>query len=135
MDYVYRRLGVPKGCRQLMIDFLGEGQVDVKTAFGWLDGGVREFGLAQVSILSVTHIGYYMDLLQRAQDKGKDGVKITHPQGLTGKYTTEVKSIKYVDDDLDIASTYKGITQRAQISNTFTGKDGSGGSSVPTSPI
>ena len=126
MDYVYRRLGVPAATRKLMIDFLAEGQVDIKTALGWLDGGKREFGLGQGSIMSVMHIGYYMDLLQEMQDKGQHGAIITHHQGANGKVTKEIRSLKYVDDDLDVATTYQGIQQRADITNLFTGKYGSG---------
>ncbi|RQM21573.1 hypothetical protein B5M09_013019 [Aphanomyces astaci] len=43
--------------------------IDIRTAFVWLDGGIREFGLGQGSILAVMHIGYYMDVLIRQQQE------------------------------------------------------------------
>ncbi|RHY54582.1 hypothetical protein DYB38_007436 [Aphanomyces astaci] len=127
MEYIYRKLGVPPIPRQLMAHFLGASQIDIRTAFGWLDGGIREFGLGQGSILAVMHIGYYMDVLLRQQHSGLDPVRIVHSQHPQGARTRTISSLLFVDDALDIATTYAGIQDRARISNTFTGQSASGG--------
>ncbi|ETV65019.1 hypothetical protein H257_18192 [Aphanomyces astaci] len=110
-----------------MAHFLGASQIDIRTAFGWLDGGIREFGLGQGSILAVMHIGYYMDVLLRQQHSGLDPVRIVHSQHPQGAHTRTISSLLFVDDALDIATTYAGIQDRARISNTFTGQSASGG--------
>ncbi|KAF0776048.1 hypothetical protein AaE_000252, partial [Aphanomyces astaci] len=124
MEYVYLQLGIPATPRRLMAAFLTSGQIDIRTAFGWLNGGTREFGLGQGSILAVMHIGYYMDVLQRRQQQGPDGVNILHHQSPDGRV---INSTLFVDDALDIATSYTGIQHRATTSNIFTGIHGSGG--------
>ncbi|RLO13314.1 hypothetical protein DYB28_009128, partial [Aphanomyces astaci] len=127
MEYIYRKLGVPSIPRQLMAHFLGASQIDIRTAFGWLDGGIREFGLGQGSILAVMHIGYYMDVLIRQQQGGTDPVYITHSQHPHGTQTRTISSLLFVDDALDVSTTYAGIQDRATVSNQFTGQTASGG--------
>ncbi|CAK4679802.1 unnamed protein product, partial [Aphanomyces euteiches] len=81
----------------------------------------------QGSILAVMHTGYYMDLLQQQQQRGLDPIKIfhhQHPEELTHR---PIGSLLFVDDALDVATTYAGIQHRAAISNIFTGKYASGG--------
>ncbi|ETV64451.1 hypothetical protein H257_18668 [Aphanomyces astaci] len=95
--------------------------------FGWLDGGIREFGLGQGSILAVMHIGYYMDVLIRQQQGGTDSVYITHSQHPHGTQTRTISSLLFVDDALDVSTTYAGIQDRATVSNQFTGQTASGG--------
>ncbi|KAH9182004.1 hypothetical protein AeNC1_016021 [Aphanomyces euteiches] len=127
MEYIYLKLGVPPTPRKLMAHFLGASQIDIRTAFGWVDGGHRDFGLGQGSILAVMHTGYYMDLLQQQQQRGLDPIKIfhhQHPEELTHR---PIGSLLFVDDALDVATTYAGIQHRAAISNIFTGKYASGG--------
>lgn len=129
MEYIYLQLGVPPGAISLMMNFLAAGQVDIKTSFGWLDGGVREFGLGQGSIYSVLHIVYFFDVLQRALQKGTNGVEIKHHQNqLTNDQPTTIQicSHTFVDDTKDIATTYEGIKQRIEVSNMFTGINGTG---------
>ncbi|KAF0774654.1 hypothetical protein AaE_001646, partial [Aphanomyces astaci] len=127
MEYIYRKLGVPSLPRQLMAHFLGASQIDIRTAFGWLDGGIREFGLGQGSILAVMHIGYYMDVLIRQQQGGTDPVQISHSQHPQGPRTRTISSLLFVDDALDISTSYSGIQDRVRISNQFTGQSASGG--------
>ncbi|RHX97985.1 hypothetical protein DYB36_007076, partial [Aphanomyces astaci] len=127
MEYIYRKLGVPPLPRKLMAHFLGASQIDIRTAFGWLDGGIREFGLGQGSILAVMHIGYYMDILLCQQQSGIDPVHITHSQHPQGTRTRTISSLLFVDDALDISTSYAGIQDRARISNYFTGQSASGG--------
>ncbi|ETV65660.1 hypothetical protein H257_17655 [Aphanomyces astaci] len=74
------------------------------------------------------HIGYYMDVLQRRQQQGPDGVNILHHQSPDGAPVRRViNSTLFVDDALDIATSYTGIQHRATTSNIFTGIHGSGG--------
>ncbi|RHY96085.1 hypothetical protein DYB31_008119, partial [Aphanomyces astaci] len=127
MEYIYRKLGVPPLPRKLMAHFLGASQIDIRTAFGWLDGGIREFGLGQGSILAVMHIGYYMDILLRQQQSGIDPVHIIHSQNSQGTRTRTIASLLFVDDALYISTSYAGIQDRARISNHFTGQSASGG--------
>ncbi|RHY41074.1 hypothetical protein DYB34_013960, partial [Aphanomyces astaci] len=127
MEYIYRKLGVPPLPRKLMAHFLGASQIDIRTAFGWLDGGIREFGLGQGSILAVMHIGYYMGILLRQQQSGIDPVHIVHSQHSQGTQTRTISSLLFVDDALYISTSYAGIQDRARISNYFTGQSASGG--------
>ncbi|RHZ19157.1 hypothetical protein DYB37_008079, partial [Aphanomyces astaci] len=127
MEYIYRKLGVPSLPRQLMAHFLGASQIDIRTAFGWLDGGIREFGLGQGSILAVMHIGYYMDVLIRQHQGGTDPVQISHSQHPQGPRTRTISSLLFVDDALDISTSYSGIQDRVRISNQLTGQSASGG--------
>ncbi|RQM22321.1 hypothetical protein B5M09_011381 [Aphanomyces astaci] len=127
MEYIYRKLGVPSLPHQLMAHFLGASQIDIHTAFGWLDGGIREFGIGQGSILAVMHIGYYMDVLIRQQQGGTDPVQISHSQHPQGPRTRTISSLLFVDDALDISTSYSGIQDRVRISNQFTGQSASGG--------
>ncbi|EGZ19572.1 hypothetical protein PHYSODRAFT_312692 [Phytophthora sojae] len=124
MDFIYCRLGVPVKPRQLMIDLLGPGTIEVRSAFGWIDTGEREFGLGQGSILSILHIGCYMDLLQTQLEKGEDPVKIKHHQHGGG---IDIASTLFVDDQLDISTSYCGIQSRADVTNIFTGANATGG--------
>ncbi|POM74154.1 LOW QUALITY PROTEIN: Hypothetical protein PHPALM_8936 [Phytophthora palmivora] len=124
MDLIYRGIGAPEIPGKLMIDLLGPGQIDVRTAFGWLSTGLREFGIGQGSILSILHIACYMDCLQAKLSKCPDPVHIRHHQQGSG---IDISSIMFVDDQLDVATTEQGIQARAKITNTFTGKLGTGG--------
>ncbi|RHY41112.1 hypothetical protein DYB34_009165 [Aphanomyces astaci] len=58
---------------------------------------------------------------------GLDPVRIVHSQHPQGAQTHTISSLLFVDDALDIATTYAGIQDRARISNTFTGQSASGG--------
>ncbi|KAH9105376.1 hypothetical protein AeMF1_018778 [Aphanomyces euteiches] len=127
MEYVYLKLGVPPTPRKLMAHFLGASQIDIRTAFGWVDGGHRDFGLGQGSILAVMHIGYYMDIPQQQQQRGLDPVTLVHHQHADGQTHRSIGSLLFVDDALYIATTYAGIQHRATTSNIFTGKYASGG--------
>lgn len=124
MEYIYIRLGVPSTPRNLMLNLLGPGEIDVRTAFGWLSTGTREFGIGQGSILSIIHIGYYMDLLMEQMENGEDPVKIEHSQQGGG---CNFYSTLFVDDQLDVATSYPGLQTRVDTSNKFMGKAGSGG--------
>ncbi|ETV65964.1 hypothetical protein H257_17442 [Aphanomyces astaci] len=84
MEYIYRKLGVPSLPRQLMDHFLEASQIDIRTVFGWLDGGIRT-------------------------------------------QTRTISSLLFVDDALDISTSYSVIQDRAKISNYFTGQSASGG--------
>ncbi|RHZ31238.1 hypothetical protein DYB31_006508 [Aphanomyces astaci] len=68
-----------------------------------------------------------MDVLLRQQHSGLDPVRIVHSQHPQGARTRTISSLLFVDDALDIATTYAGIQDRARISNTFTGQSASGG--------
>ncbi|CAK4084901.1 unnamed protein product [Aphanomyces euteiches] len=73
------------------------------------------------------HIGYYMDILQQQQQSGLDPIKLFHHQHPEGLMERSIGSLLFVDDALDVATTYAGIQHRASISNIFTGKHASGG--------
>ncbi|KAH9154065.1 hypothetical protein AeRB84_003786 [Aphanomyces euteiches] len=126
-EYVYLKLGVPPTPRKLMAHSLGASQIDIRTAFGWVDGGHRDFGLGQGFILAVMHIGYYMDILQQQQQRGLDPVQLVHHQHIEGPTQRSIGSLLFVDDALDVATSYAGIQHRATTSNIFTGKYASGG--------
>ncbi|ETV77436.1 hypothetical protein H257_08853 [Aphanomyces astaci] len=84
--------------------FLGVSQIDIRTTFGWLDVGIREFD--QSSILA----------------GGTDPVHITHSQhSEEPPHTRTISRLLFVDDALDISTSYTGIQDRATISNHFTG--------------
>ncbi|EGZ10910.1 hypothetical protein PHYSODRAFT_521229, partial [Phytophthora sojae] len=83
MAYIYKSIGVPQKLYDILMGFLGPGEIDIRTAFGWIPSGRREFGLGQRSVLSIRHIGYYMDVLMERQEAGPDGVEIRHHQGST----------------------------------------------------
>ncbi|RHZ32711.1 hypothetical protein DYB37_012751 [Aphanomyces astaci] len=68
-----------------------------------------------------------MDVLLRQQYSGLDPVRIVHSQHPQGTQTRTIYSLLFVNDALDIATTYAGIQDRARISNTFTGQSASGG--------
>ncbi|CAK4142199.1 unnamed protein product [Aphanomyces euteiches] len=106
MEYVYLKLGVPPTPRKLMAHFLGA---------------------SQGSILAVMHIGYYMDILQKQQQCGLDPVNLVHHQHTDGPTQRSIGSLLFVDDALDVATSYVGIQHRATTSNIFTGKYASGG--------
>ncbi|OWZ19935.1 hypothetical protein PHMEG_0005727 [Phytophthora megakarya] len=124
MELLYMGIGVPVMARKLMIDFLGSGNIDVRTAFGWLSTGEREFGIGQGSILAILHISVYMGCLQNQLATSVDPVSIRHHQAGHG---IEVASTMFVDDQLDVSTTYEGLLDRARITNMFTGKDATGG--------
>ncbi|EGZ13878.1 hypothetical protein PHYSODRAFT_303257 [Phytophthora sojae] len=65
-----------------------------------------------------------MDCLQRQLARCSDSVKIRHHQHGEG---TEISSTLFVDDQLDVTTTERGISARADVTNKFTGKFGSGG--------
>ncbi|RLO10628.1 hypothetical protein DYB28_011948 [Aphanomyces astaci] len=73
------------------------------------------------------HIGYYMDILLRQQHSGIDPAHIIHSQHSQGTRTRTIASLLFVDDALDISTSYAGIQDRARISNHFTGQSASGG--------
>eukprot|EP00644_Phytophthora_capsici_P019565 jgi/Phyca11/133414/e_gw1.455.3.1 len=123
MDLIYRGIGVPEAPRNLMIDLLGSGTIDVRTAFGWLSTGAREFGIDQGSILSILHISCYMDCLQARLAKCRDPISIQHHQAGEG---ITIGSTLFVDDQLDITTSALGIQERALVTNVFTGKTGTG---------
>ncbi|OWZ11725.1 hypothetical protein PHMEG_00015212 [Phytophthora megakarya] len=118
-------IGVPELPRNLMIDLLGPGIIDVRKAFGWLSTGEREFGIGQGSILSILHISCYMDCLQARLAECADPNEIQHHQ--TGGRRVSIGSTLFVDDQLDITSTEQRAQERAKITNMFTGKTGTGG--------
>ncbi|KAG6964295.1 hypothetical protein JG688_00007770, partial [Phytophthora aleatoria] len=80
MDLIYRGLGVPDVPRRLMMNLLQHGVVDVRTAFGWLSTGFREFGIGQGPILSILHIACYMNCLQEQLAQCPDPVSIVNHQ-------------------------------------------------------
>ncbi|EGZ13858.1 hypothetical protein PHYSODRAFT_316842 [Phytophthora sojae] len=124
MDLIYRGIGVPNTPRELMIDLLGAGEIDVRTAFGWISTGAREFGIGQGSILSILHIACYMDCLQNQLEKCPDPVHITHHHEGSG---IDISSTLFVDDQLDVTTSHRGIQARSAVTNVFTGKMGTGG--------
>ncbi|EGZ14607.1 hypothetical protein PHYSODRAFT_315490 [Phytophthora sojae] len=112
MDLIYRGIGVPAKPRNLMIDLLGDGIIDVRTAFG------------QGSILSILHIAFYMDCLQEQLADCPDPVEVRHHQTGGG---IEISSTLFVDDQLDITTSLRGIQASAKTTNIFMGKAGTGG--------
>ncbi|RHZ26017.1 hypothetical protein DYB31_006740 [Aphanomyces astaci] len=70
MEYIYRKLGVPSLPRQFMAHFLGASQIDIRTAFGWLDGANThrepEHAPSPASSSSTTHLTF----LRIANDRG-----------------------------------------------------------------
>lgn len=86
-----------------MIDLVGPGEIEVRTATGWLTTGEREFGTGQGSILAILHIGVYMDCLQEQLAKCTDAVQIRHHQAGTG---INIGSTMFVDDQLDVSTSY-----------------------------
>ncbi|EGZ06668.1 hypothetical protein PHYSODRAFT_306861 [Phytophthora sojae] len=104
--------------------FLGPGEIDIRTAFGWVSSGKRESGLGQGSVLSIRLIGYYMAVLMQRQDQGPDAVIITHSQGAEPH---QIASTVLVDDVIDVATTRSGIEHRVAVSKVFTGIHGTGG--------
>ncbi|EGZ11184.1 hypothetical protein PHYSODRAFT_318057 [Phytophthora sojae] len=124
MAYIYKRIGVPKLLYDILMGFLGPGEIDIRTAFGWVSSGKREFGLGQGSVLSIRHIGYYMDVLMQRQDQGPDAVIITHSQGAEPH---QIAATVLVDDVIDVATTRSDIEHRVAVSNVFTGIHGTGG--------
>ncbi|CAK4076950.1 unnamed protein product, partial [Aphanomyces euteiches] len=68
-----------------------------------------------------------MDILQQQQQRGLDPVTLVHHQHADGQTHRSIGSLLFVDDALDIATTYAGIQHRATTSNIFTGKYASGG--------
>ncbi|KAF4044645.1 hypothetical protein GN244_ATG02872 [Phytophthora infestans] len=124
MELIYIGLGVPDTVRKLMIDLLGPGEIEVRTSFGWIATGEREFGIGQGSILAILHIGVYMDCLQEQLEKCVDPVVIRHSQKGHG---INIASTMFVDDQLDVTTSYNGLVDRARVSNMFTGKYATGG--------
>ncbi|KAE9080651.1 hypothetical protein PF005_g23385 [Phytophthora fragariae] len=124
MELLYLGMGVSETARRLMIDFLGPGGISVRTAFGWLTTGEREFGIGQGSILAILHIGFYMDCLQDQLAKCSDPVQIRHHQEGHG---IDIGSTMFVDDQLDVSTSYNCLLDRARITNLFTGKFATGG--------
>ncbi|GMF37344.1 unnamed protein product [Phytophthora fragariaefolia] len=51
--------------------FVSAGDIDVCTAYGWIKTGKREFGLGQGSVLSIPHIGYYIEILLCLQENSE----------------------------------------------------------------
>ncbi|KAH9097081.1 hypothetical protein Ae201684P_011810 [Aphanomyces euteiches] len=105
MEYVYLKLGVPPTPRKLMAHFLGASQIDIRTAFDW--------DITWTFSNSNNNAG----LIQSHSST-------TNTQGQTHR---SIGSLLFVDDALDIATTYAGIQHRATTSNIFTGKYASGG--------
>ncbi|GMF16624.1 unnamed protein product [Phytophthora fragariaefolia] len=124
MEILYLGAGVPAIPLRLMIDLLGPGEIDVRTAFGWLSTGAREFRIGQGSILSIQHISCYMNTLQERLERCDGPVRICHHQEGGG---IDIGSTVFVDDRLDISTTIHGLQARAEVTNLFTGKTGSGG--------
>ncbi|RQM16801.1 hypothetical protein B5M09_012798, partial [Aphanomyces astaci] len=58
---------------------------------------------------------------------GTDPVYITHSQHPHGTQTRTISSLLFVDDALDVSTTYAGIQDRATVSNQFKGQTTSGG--------
>ncbi|OWZ14019.1 hypothetical protein PHMEG_00012560 [Phytophthora megakarya] len=108
----------------ILMGFLGDGEIDVRTAYGWVSSGRRQFGLGQGSVLSIRHIGYYMDVLMQRQDGGPDTVDIRHSQS---PETCKIAATVLVDDVIDCLTTHAGIEHRVAVSNIFTGIKGTGG--------
>ncbi|GMF57755.1 unnamed protein product [Phytophthora fragariaefolia] len=77
------------------------------------------FGIGQGSILVILHIGVYMDCLQDQLAKCSDPVQIRHRQEGHG---IDIGSTMFVDDQLDVSTTFNGLLDRARITNLFTGK-------------
>ncbi|KAF4136487.1 hypothetical protein GN958_ATG14303 [Phytophthora infestans] len=107
-----------------MIDLLGPGEIEVRTSFGWIATGEREFGIGQGSILAYFHIGVYMDCLQEQLEKSVDPVVIRLSQKGHG---INIASTMFVDDQLDVTTSYNGLVDRARVTNMFTGKYATGG--------
>ena len=81
----------------------------MRTAFGWLPTGFREFGIGQGgSILSIVHIGYYLDLLIRQQNQETAGVHVRHSQD---SGNIELKTVAFVDDVVDLPTSVPCMTQ------------------------
>ncbi|KAI9990925.1 hypothetical protein PInf_018542 [Phytophthora infestans] len=106
MELIYLGLGVPDTVRKLMIGLLGPGEIEVRTSFGWIATGEREFGIGQGSILAILHIGVYMDCLQEQREKCVDPVVIRHSQNGHG---INIASTMFVDDQLDVTTSYNGL--------------------------
>lgn len=124
MAYIYRRIGVPTVLLHILLGFLAEGEIDVRSAFGWIPTGKREFGLGQGSVLSIRHIGFYMDLLMEHQDDGAGVVVTTHSQD-AGNQTIAATVLE--DDVVDVDTTREGIESRVEVSNIITGINATGG--------
>ncbi|OWZ19261.1 hypothetical protein PHMEG_0006511 [Phytophthora megakarya] len=58
----------------------------IKKTSIWVKIGLRAFGLGQASVLSIRHIGFYMDVLMEQQEQGI-GVMITRHQQQPGNQT------------------------------------------------
>ncbi|OWY94523.1 hypothetical protein PHMEG_00035714 [Phytophthora megakarya] len=84
MAYIYRR------------------EIDVRTAFGWIGTGKREFGLGQGSVLSIRHIGFYMDLLLEQQDLTNGAVTTNHCQAPGNQYVA-------TESRVEITNIFTGI--------------------------
>ncbi|OWY98712.1 hypothetical protein PHMEG_00030455 [Phytophthora megakarya] len=120
MDLIYRGIGVPDIPRQLMMDLLGPGQIDHSGGFQ-LDYENLE---SDKVILSILHIACFMDCLQEKLSQCPDPVQVRHHQRGSG---IDISSTLFVDDQLDVTTSERGIQAHTDITNVFTGKLGSGG--------
>ncbi|OWY91807.1 LOW QUALITY PROTEIN: hypothetical protein PHMEG_00039467 [Phytophthora megakarya] len=119
MNLIYRGMRVPEPARNLMIDLLGPGIIDVRTSFGWLPTGECEFGIGQGSNL---HISCYLDCLQARIAECADPIEIQYHQTTRGRV-----SHLFVDDQLGITSTEQREQNHVKITNMLTRKTGTGG--------
>ncbi|KAJ8537342.1 hypothetical protein ON010_g13255 [Phytophthora cinnamomi] len=124
MELLYMGIGVPDTARKLMLDLLGPCEIEMRTAFEWLTTGEREFGIGQGSILAILHIGVYMDCLQEHTAQCIGPAQVRHHEGGGG---IDVGSTMFVDDQLDVTTSFDGLTDRANVTNLFTGKYATGG--------
>ncbi|KAF1775505.1 hypothetical protein GQ600_17023 [Phytophthora cactorum] len=105
--------------RRLMMNLLQHGVADVRTAFGWLSTGFREFAIGQGPILSILHIACYMNCLQKQLAQCPDPVSIVnHQEG----HEIGISSTLFVDDRLGVTTFQRGIHARAAVTTLVTGK-------------
>lgn len=69
MDNIYRRLGAPATLRNVLLVFLAADIIVVRTAYGWMNSGEREFGLGQALVPSILHIGYWTCCWSRSREE------------------------------------------------------------------
>ncbi|OWZ09563.1 hypothetical protein PHMEG_00017711 [Phytophthora megakarya] len=120
MNLIYRGIGVPELPRNHLIDPLGPGIIDVRTAFGWLSTGEREFGIGQGSILSNPHVSCYMDYLQARLVGCAHTIEVQYHQTTRGRVW--IGSTLFDDDQLGITSTEQGAQEHTNITNMLTGE-------------
>ena len=54
MVYIYMRLGIPGTLMAIVLAFLAAGKIDIRRVYGWIETGIREFGLGQGGLVQST---------------------------------------------------------------------------------